>query len=161
MRIRPYRKDDYESLVTTIDSVCAEGKWMHTTRFVSTPAWSQILDNPASAKNILLIAEIRGRLVGWNRIFRDNRDSHQAEIGIGVAQPYRNQDIGRQLLQVAQQWAAVQQINQLHLSTRVDNERAIHLFQKMGFFINKRLSNSYLSMRTARINVSHFQEVRS
>lgn len=145
MKIRPYKHDDYGLLVTTIDSVCAEGKWMHTQQFIPTEAWMHALEHPNSGNQWLFVAEVYGSIIGWCRAFRDDTDSSQAEIGIGVAEPYRNQGIGTRLLLEIQKLTQFQGVRQLYLSTRVDNERAIHLFRKLGFDVYGHHFNGYLT----------------
>jgi hypothetical protein len=46
MKFRFYLSKDRNCLVETINTVCAEGRWMRTERFEPTPAWEHALNEP-------------------------------------------------------------------------------------------------------------------
>ncbi len=76
-------------------------------------------------------------LLGYIEVHSGNRRriSHTAEFGMAVARPYRNQGVGRMLIQGMMEWAHENpQIEKISLKVHHDNERAIHLYQSMGFF---------------------------
>lgn len=82
-----------------------------------------------------LVAEEAGEIVGTCNCsaFRKKRLAHRAEIGIAVKKAYWHQGIGRQLL--TRLIAAAQQsgLKVLSLEVRSDNDRAIHLYDSLGF----------------------------
>lgn len=82
-----------------------------------------------------LVAEEAGEIVGTCNCsaFRKKRLAHRAEIGIAVKKAYWNQEIGRQLL--TRLIAAAQQsgLKVFSLEVRSDNDRAIHLYDSLGF----------------------------
>jgi RimJ/RimL family protein N-acetyltransferase len=105
---------------------------MRTTRFEPTPAWEHalaVLDCPC---RLLLVAHDGERPVGWCRMFPTDT-SGEAEVGIGLLPPYRDQGLGTCMLRQAIGWAREQNLARLTLITRDDNHRAIHVFEKCGF----------------------------
>lgn len=68
------------------------------------------------------------------KVFANPRTRHAAGIGIMVHKDYQNRGIGRALLQeavnLADNWLM---LIRLELTVFTDNERAIHLYESMGF----------------------------
>ncbi len=86
---------------------------------------------------LVLVAEEDGHLVGRLTAkggdFRRNR--HSAEIVIGILRSHWGQGIGTRLFAMLEDWAREYGIQRLELTVRVDNDRAIRLYEKMGFEI--------------------------
>lgn len=62
------------------------------------------------------------------------RVCHTGELGLSVAQSHWSRGIGTKLMQHLISWAeAHAEINRLQLHVRVDNSRAIALYERMGF----------------------------
>jgi RimJ/RimL family protein N-acetyltransferase len=134
--IKTFKKSDRVSLVEAIDAVCAEGRWMSTPHFQPTPAWTHALQEPACPNHLLLVAEVDGRILGWCRLFPTggcSRHTAEAEIGIGLLPPYRNQGLGTTMMKRALEWASIVRIPKITLTVRTENRRAIHLFEHCGF----------------------------
>ena len=146
--IRPYTLTDRSLLITTINAVCAEGRWMRTRCYEPTPAWEHALAEPDCSCHLLLIVVDEERVVGWCRVFRDADSQTGADIAIGLLPEYREQGIGTALFQQAMVWTSKNGLARLHLTTRVDNARAIRLFQKFGFAVVRELDENWLEMAT-------------
>ncbi len=130
--------------MSAIDAVCAEGRWMHTQRFIVTPAWEQALQGN-STHHLLLVARHGTQVVGWCRVFPT--DAHEeGEVGIGLLAPYRNQGLGTTMLQRIIAWSRERGYKRLVLYTREDNERAIHVFQRCGFRMTGRREGEWVQM---------------
>jgi RimJ/RimL family protein N-acetyltransferase len=56
-------------------------------------------------------------------------------IVVGVLQAYSGQGIGTRLFREVEKWAREQELHRLELTVMTHNERAIHLYKKMGFEI--------------------------
>jgi len=87
-------------------------------------------------KNIIYLAEIGGSIAGSITLRgRDNRKrlSHVGEIGIVVARDYWGQGIGKQLLNKVIDHAKSVGMEKLSLKVLDDNERAVALYEKLGF----------------------------
>lgn len=62
------------------------------------------------------------------------RTCHSGELGLSVARSHWGQGIGTRLLQHLIAWAeAHATVDKLQLQVRVDNDRAIALYQRLGF----------------------------
>jgi RimJ/RimL family protein N-acetyltransferase len=85
-------------------------------------------------KKIHLIVEIDGVLAGACevRIF-DKRKSHVGEVGISLSIPYREEGIGFVCLETLISEAKKLNLRLLTLDCFSINERAIHLYEKVGF----------------------------
>lgn len=118
---------------------------MRTSRFEPTPAWERALSGPPDDAHLLLIAANAAAPVGWCRLF-PTETPNEGELGIGLLAPYRNQGLGTRLAQQAVSWAAARGFSRLTLTTRADNIRAIHVFEKCGFALTGRCEGVWLEM---------------
>ena len=85
----------------------------------------------------VLVAEVDGRVIGNLGLQRRrNRLSHVAGLGMGVHDDYQNKGIGTALVEaaidLADNWINLKRI-ELHVY--IDNQRAVHLYEKFGFVI--------------------------
>jgi ribosomal protein S18 acetylase RimI-like enzyme len=132
-----------------IDAVCAEGRWMSTSQFEPTPVWTHALEKPNCPRHLLLVAEDENRIVGWCRLFPLSKcDGHasEAELGIGLLPEYRERGLGRTLVQQAIDWAAKTGVTHVALTVRVDNFRAIHLFEGCGLMVTDHGTDGWTKM---------------
>lgn len=132
--IRKYNVPDRGDLIDAINAVCAENRWMETSRYEPTPSWEHALTDTRCDHHLLLVALCQRQLVGWCRAFPEDQPGERV-IGIGVIDDYRNHGIGQRLLAETKQWAVQSKLDSLRLFTRANNARAIHVFQKVGFII--------------------------
>jgi RimJ/RimL family protein N-acetyltransferase len=90
-------------------------------------------EDPAS---LLLVAEADGSVVGMLDFRAETRRrlAHTGSFGISVAAEWREQGVGTALIQTLLEWARVNpQIEKVCLGVLGGNERAIHVYQKLGF----------------------------
>lgn len=95
--------------------------------------WIQSFTNNGG---VLLIAEVDGEIVGIVDFHRQTRTRirHTGILGMSVRKAYWNQGIGTKLMNALIGWARQQEgLEVLHLSVLKHNERAMHVYQKMGF----------------------------
>lgn len=133
--IRRFTLADRASLERAINAVCAEGRWMRTERFEPTPSWQHALEDPACSRHCLLVVEDRDRIVGWCRALPSECKTkvNEAELGIGLLAPYRNQGVGTKLVHCALDWAKKANLPCLWLRTQKSNTRARRVFKRCGF----------------------------
>ncbi len=89
----------------------------------------------SNKKNLMLVAEIDGEIVGNASIERNRtpRYSHRAELSIVVKKKFWGQGIGSRFMQLLLEFSRGSDVEILYLEARADNERAIRLYKKFGF----------------------------
>lgn len=101
------------------------------------------LDHPC---RLLIVAEADDDIVGILD-FRNgirNRNMHTGTLGMLVTKPYRNQGVGKALLQTLLDWATAHPvIEKVALSVFADNLKAQALYRKMGFIEEGRRPREY------------------
>jgi putative acetyltransferase len=141
--IREAEPSDAEALIAYVQRLSEEPGSNITIspgEFNPTVAEEQaILRDYASSENaIFLVAEIGGQLVGCLNCKGGHRQRtrHVVTLGISVAQAWRNQGIGSQLLAHAIAWARDTGIvKRIELLVFEHNHVAIHLYQNFGFVV--------------------------
>lgn len=100
--------------------------------------------NNESDTNMLMLAFMDGELVGNCSLMGNSsmRYQHRAGIGIALYQKYTGMGIGRAMIEKLISVARDNGVEQLELEVVADNERAIALYEKMGFEICGTLPNS-------------------
>jgi acyl-CoA hydrolase/RimJ/RimL family protein N-acetyltransferase len=78
-----------------------------------------------------------------------NRDSHTAEVALVVRDDVHNQGIGLELLRYLTFLAKKQGLLGFTAEVMLDNRAMIHLFEKMGFEIQRRMSGGVYSLTMA------------
>lgn len=84
----------------------------------------------------MLVAETSKGIVGWIVFLAPNRIrlSHTGSIGMMIEKKYRNSGIGKLLMKGILDWAELNPlIEKVSLGVFSTNERAIALYEKMGF----------------------------
>ncbi|WFR55528.1 GNAT family N-acetyltransferase [Anaerocolumna sp. AGMB13025] len=118
--------------------------------FIDEAGFGQlIVEDSNSLKNLFLVAETQGKIVGFSRCEGSvlKRLSHKVEFGICILLAYQGYGIGKHLLSETVSWADSNDIEKISLLVLETNERAIRLYQKHGFEIegilrkDKRLSD--------------------
>lgn len=88
------------------------------------------------SNDFLFAALVDGTFAGYAglRVESHPRMSHSGSVGILVDVPFQNKGVGKklleQLLDIADNWVMLVRVE---LTVFTDNERAIRLYQKMGF----------------------------
>jgi RimJ/RimL family protein N-acetyltransferase len=86
---------------------------------------------------MIFVVEHESQLTGFLAAFGGGyqRDRHSAYIVVGILQGYTGQGIGKLLFKALDEWALAHKLHRLELTVMSHNERALHLYQKMGFVI--------------------------
>ncbi|EEK78732.1 N-acetyltransferase [Bacillus cereus] len=94
-------------------------------------------------KNLFLVAEVHNRIVGFSRCEGSNlkRLSHKIEFGVCVLKEFWGYGMGKSLLQQSIYWADENEIKKISLQVLETNEKAIQLYQKLGFEVEGILKN--------------------
>ena len=89
-----------------------------------------------SPDGVTLVAEVGGIVVGNLGVERGRRprERHLSEFGVSVSRAYRDQGVGRALLEVLEVWAKDAGVEKIMLRVFDSNARARALYEKMGYF---------------------------
>jgi RimJ/RimL family protein N-acetyltransferase len=92
----------------------------------------------------LFVAQAEDELVGYIAIMGGpyQRNSHKADIVIGILQDYTGMGLGSELFRHAEVWARQVGLHRLQLTVMTHNERAIALYKKMGFSVEGEIKHS-------------------
>ncbi|MBV7389474.1 GNAT family N-acetyltransferase [Enterococcus alishanensis] len=89
-----------------------------------------------SENNILLVAEVNGMIVG-NASVKASSEApirHVGEVGMSIFKDFWGMGLGTILLEEIIAWSEeTEVIYRLELTVQERNQRAIHLYQKLGF----------------------------
>jgi len=139
MNIRVIRESDSEQFLLLGKSLDEETQFMMLEpgeRTLTIEEQAQRIKSILSQDNqIIFVVEHENRLVGFLGAYGGSfhRNRHCAYIVIGIMQDYGGQGIGKQLFETLEKWAIDHELHRLELTVMRHNERAIHLYQKMGY----------------------------
>lgn len=107
---------------------------------------NSIIKNAEDEKNLLLVAEDKGEIIGFISAQRGTlmRIKHVAYIVIGIRKAYQGKGIGSEFFTRLNVWAKQQEITRLELTVMCNNKKAIHLYEKNGFSVEGIKKNSML-----------------
>lgn len=85
----------------------------------------------------MLALNSKNDVVGWCDIVRDQREgyTHRGTMGMGLLPDYRGQGLGEKLLRATIDAAVKMGMERIELEVYPSNERAIRLYEKLGFRI--------------------------
>ena len=107
-------------------------------------SFKQLIKNDTdNHKNLFLIAEVNGEIVGFSRCEGNHlkRTAHKVEFGVGVLKEYWGFGIGKNLLKESIKWADSNEIKKITLAVLETNVKAIELYRKNGFEVEGILKN--------------------
>ena len=92
-----------------------------------------------------LAAEVSGKVVGNSEIGRktSGHDKHVGTLGIVISNGYRNLGIGTEMIKTLIEQAHAMNLKLLTLSVYATNERARHVYQKLGFADTGRIPKKF------------------
>ncbi len=118
----------------------------HTDSIISVEELANMIANSA-----IFVARIENQVVGYilvsSREGKKNGYRYRKELDIdamGVDKTYRNQGIGRKLLEYVKEYAKENDYTDLRLTVNEENENARHLYEQVGF----KIKNIAYSMQT-------------
>lgn len=94
-----------------------------------------IYEDSIAEKTLFLIAEVKGKIVGFTRLkgSKLSRFRHKAEFGICISKVYWGYGIGKVLLENILMWADTVEIEKISLTVVQTNTKAIQLYKRYGF----------------------------
>jgi RimJ/RimL family protein N-acetyltransferase len=106
--------------------------------FIDVPGFEHMIKmDTESHRNLFLVAVVDDRIVGFSRCegIYLNRFSHKVEFGVCVLKDFWGYGIGKNLLKESISWADSNGIKKITLSVLETNDKAIKLYQNLGFEI--------------------------
>ena len=133
--VRRIQLQDAEDFRECLDSVARERKYLAQ---VEAPPISKVREFVAQSVEhdaAQYVAVINDKIVGWCDVFGHWAYAlkHVGALGMGVQAEYRGQGLGRALLLRTLEHALKNEIYRVTLEAREDNERAIRLYEQVGF----------------------------
>ncbi len=139
MNIRAIRESDAEQFLLLGKVLDEETQFMMFEpgeRNMTVEEQTQLIRNVLSQNNqMIFVVEHEDQLVGFLEALGGNyRRNHDCVyIVIGIRHDFAGQGIGSELFEALEKWAVDHRLHRLELTVMSHNERAIHLYQKMGF----------------------------
>jgi RimJ/RimL family protein N-acetyltransferase len=112
--------------------------------FIDEQGFQQIIKiDSENERNVFLVAVVDDLIVGFSRCEGNHlkRFSHKVEFGVCVLQEFWGYGIGKNLLEQSISWADSNGIKKITLNVLETNEKAIKLYQNLGFEIEGILKN--------------------
>ena len=142
LQLREAAREDAAALIAFLNQVGGESDYMTLDEagiLMTEEQMAAFIRHQAQADNQLyLLALLNGEIAGLVSITADfhERIRHIGQVFLVVKKAFWNQGLGRILLEEALDWAEGSGVlRRLELSVQVRNERAVHLYQDLGFEI--------------------------
>lgn len=106
--------------------------------FIDPSGFEQMITTDTmNPRNLFLVAAVSDRIVGFSRCEGSplKRFAHKIEFGVCVLKDFWGYGIGKNLLKASISWADSNGIKKMTLNVLETNDKAIHLYQKLGFEI--------------------------
>jgi RimJ/RimL family protein N-acetyltransferase len=139
--IREARLDDAEQLIGHITAIADEPGsqillWPGELQLTIEDERKWINANLGAENSTLLVAKSEGKIVGVLSCKGGEQKGtrHTTTLGISVHKDWRNQGVGRALMERAIVWAkGTGVIKRIQLEVMAGNASGIHLYEKLGF----------------------------
>jgi len=139
--IREITENDAHSFLDLCKQLDRETKFMllePDERLTTSSEQKEQIKEILSADNqTIFIAESAGRLVGYLEVSGEKyrRNRHSAHVVIGILQTFTGQELATSLFSELETWVHVHDVHRLELTVMCHNEKAVRLYQKVGFEI--------------------------
>jgi RimJ/RimL family protein N-acetyltransferase len=136
-RVIPMAEDYIERFRETLDAVARERRYL---AMVEAPPLDELRAHiqkcirDGSPRYLALDGE---RVIGWCDVTSLNRTvfAHSGLLGMGVIDGYRGHGIGKALMTATLDATKAAGLTRVELTVREPNQRALKLYEKMGFVI--------------------------
>ncbi len=136
--LRTPKWEDLDDLMRLINSLVEESADISRVEKVSRDEeidWlSKVLGRLEKGETFYLVAEVCGRVIASSEVdLRTGYERHVGVIGIAVANGFRDLGIGAEIMKTLVGQARAMGLEVLTLTVFATNQRAIHVYKKMGF----------------------------
>ena len=138
--LRQAEEKDADVIIQYVNCVCGETDYLAFGK--GDIDWTVekermfIRDHLNGDNKVLVVAEVQGNINGVVGFTGDERKRmrHTGEFGISVSQKYWGIGLGSALVECIIEWAkAAGIVRKINLQVRVDNQRALRLYERFGF----------------------------
>ncbi|OEC98083.1 MULTISPECIES: GNAT family N-acetyltransferase [Rhizobium] len=135
IRIVPISAEHIEGFHKALDTVAREREYLSLLEAFPLEETRIFVLGMIEKGNPQFVALADGKVVGWCDISRHAFPSHAhaGRLGMGIIPAYRGRGLGRRLLEATLRAARDAEIERIELSVHADNDRAIALYEKVGF----------------------------
>ena len=137
---RYLREDDLDNMLSYINALIAEDTFIGMygeplTREEEKKHLDETIESMKKEEKIVIVVEIHGKYVGSGDLRRETvrRKKHGGNIGISLLKEYREEGIGTLLLKALIDEASTMGLRLLTLTCFENNDRALHVYEKLGF----------------------------
>jgi len=136
--LRTPKWEDLDDLNEVINSLVEEGSDITRDKKVTREeeaAWlGRVLADLENDKTFYLVAEVEGKVIANSEVSRHSGySSHVGMVGIAIRDGYRDVGIGTEMIQTLIAQAEKMGLKMLLLDVFASNERAVHVYEKVGF----------------------------
>jgi RimJ/RimL family protein N-acetyltransferase len=149
--LRTPKWEDLDELLELINSLVDEGaeigKNEKATREEEINWLASVIARVEKGETSFLVADVKGKIIASSDVNpRTGYESHVGGIGIVIRHGYRDVGIGTEIMRTQVDLARKMGLKVLTLTAFASNERAIHVYEKVGF------------VQTGRIPRKHFKD---
>ncbi|GLI55932.1 GCN5 family N-acetyltransferase [Propionigenium maris DSM 9537] len=149
MKIRQIEAGDAEKFLRMLKKLDSETEFMMYEpgeRRTTLEEQREIIERVQKNGDPVFLVENEEEIVGFlgGRRGTFNRVKHTVYIAMGIVEGYRGQGIGRKLMEQLDRWNVENDISRSELTVMCHNERAVSLYEGMGYQIEGRRKKSLL-----------------
>ena len=135
IRIEPISAEHIEGFHKALDTVAREREYLSLLEAFPLEETRIFVLGMIEKGNPQFVALDDGKVIGWCDISRHGFPSHAhaGRLGMGIIPAYRGRGLGRRLIETTLHAARDAGIERVELSVHADNDRAIALYEKVGF----------------------------
>lgn len=147
--LRTPKWEDLDDSLELINSLVEERADITRTKRVSREEeidWlSRGLSRLEKDETFYMVAEVDGKVVGVSEVNRrlGGYETHVGALGIAIRNGFRNLGIGIEMMKTLVERAQRMDLKVLTLSAFATNERAIHVYEKVGFVQTGRIPKKF------------------
>ncbi|MBB3566586.1 GNAT family N-acetyltransferase [Rhizobium sp. BK491] len=135
IRIEPISAEHIEGFHRALDTVAREREYLSLLEAFPLEETRIFVLSMIEKGNPQFVALDDGKVIGWCDISRHGFPSHAhaGRLGMGIIPAYRGRGLGRRLIETTLRAARDAGMARVELSVHADNDRAIALYEKVGF----------------------------
>lgn len=136
---RYVKPSDLDAMLTYANELIVEDTFVELsgtplTREAEAEVLKKILEQMEKAEKVHIVVEVNGAYAGNAEVRRGKRRKyHVGELGISLAKQYRDEGIGTELFKTLIAEARQLGLRLLTLNCFEGNDRALHVYKKLGF----------------------------